>query len=533
MLKDTHQSFSISFVCGPPGSGKSYITAQDILARLVGSGGPKIITNLPLEVDVIADECERRTGRPAEEFRNRIILLAPYDLGAWEDQSTGPWSLVEKNLADGNDFILDECHRFCRRDTSKTHVRWTKWLGECRHEGWRRLVFVTQDESKVGKPISVHSELRYELTNAERRRDPILRIPMLYWYELIASFTREYRAKVAITEYRRVKGKLAEQHVETIPLEPDGFKLYRSYEAAGGGTGKGAAGSKVERQFEQRPALLPTKLDGVTTWPVWSWFLWSHWHKLALAGALTATVGWVTLGGGMNILLKTWISRLSAVAGANRNSDATETVKPPEPGELPSVVRHDDPFTRESKRNFNEAARPTADELAAAISAMPEPERSVMLEEMRHMQKDFLEQTRETKKLREQAEKLSKRETIVAIDGDTVWFKGGASYKEGDEIYEGPFEGEKVVRVNRQCRCVHLSNGVRLTVGVGRAGLSDASAGNADEAFSAEQPTEVPQRLPTVAPNRGQPKGDGSAKEARHDLGGRDGLRSVLQAAGR
>jgi hypothetical protein len=201
-MKTTHQSFSISFVCGPPGSGKSYLLTRDVIDRLQTSAG-KVITNLPLAVDKVAALVAGKLGIESQEVAERIVLLEREQLVAWQDGRGGPWELRE--AADGNDFILDECHLFCSKRRKNNIAEWERWLGEVRHEGWRRIVFVTQDESKVGPPITAHAELRFELTNSERLRDPFLKIPLSYWYELIASFTREYSSAVVLTEYRRVK----------------------------------------------------------------------------------------------------------------------------------------------------------------------------------------------------------------------------------------------------------------------------------------------------------------------------------------
>jgi hypothetical protein len=528
-MKTTHQGFSISFVCGTPGSGKSYCLTHDVIERLSTGFSGKVITNLPLEVDKIAEHVAKKLGVEPLEVTSRIILLDRDTLRIWQDGHGGPWEFAERQLADGNDFMLDECHLFCRRtgqNVKARNERWQKWLGEVRHEGWRRCVFVTQDESKVGTPITQHAELRYELTNSERRRDPILRIPLHYWYELIASVTREYRPSIAVVEYRRVKGKLREQHVERVALDPFWFQFYRSYEAAGGGTGKGQGGSAVVREFMRRPVSLPRRLEGKLVAPTWLWFLRVHWWRFCLACAAAGSLLWLSVFGGMNVLLRTWMSRMGQIASANTphvESDATGNSTTNIGGGPEQVLTDDGEST--------EPARPSAEEMAAILARVPETDRGKLVAELNA----FADAARASRARFEQLVELRRDERqrvrVVAITEDAAWFTDPpCSCKLGEKIDEGPYQGRHMERLNIDDGWVELSGGIKLWIGRGaidRLPDADTAGGDTRREARSERAGAVPEPVPALGPGRQAPVG-GGLRAADHDHGPGDGLRSVL-----
>lgn len=529
-VKTTHQGFSISFVCGAPGSGKSFCLTRDVIERLSSGFAGKIITNLPLEVDKIADYVAAKRGGEAFEVAAQLVLLDRDTLRAWQDGHGGPWDFAAQGLADGNDFILDECHLFCRKSGQNVRVRnerWERWLGEVRHEGWRRCVFVTQDETKVGLPITQHAELRYELTNGERRRDPILRIPLHYWYELIASVTREYRPSIAAVEYRRVKGKLREQHVDRYPLDPYWFQFYRSYEAAGGGTGKGAGGSAVVREFKRRPVLAPRRVDGQLIAPTWLWFLGVHWWRFFLAGALLSVVVWLTALGGMTSLLQAWMSRMGSIAAANGGGvEATRDGAPTQV--LPAASQ---PAYGGKAEPSPPAARPTAEQLAALLHGLPEGDRNLLVAELRWMADGYRLQKARADRLVANRARERKLVRVVAITEDKAWFSDPpCSCKLGEVIDEGPYKGRRMERLDVDGGWVELTGGVRLWVGRGiveRLPDADAPGGDAGREAGPGASRAVPEPVRALGAGEQAASGDGRGA-ANHDHGAGDGLRSIL-----
>lgn len=289
--------------------------AVDVVRRLTSWDGI-IYTNLPLAVDVIAAQVSKARGCSPDEVSRRIRLFKSDELRDWKAGNSGPWELANelKESGDLGELLLDECHLFCPATDYKRRPPWERWLGEVRHEGWSRVVFITQDESKVGKPITQHAELRFELTNAEKLRDPWLGVPWGAWYELIASFTRQYQAVVRLTEYRRVNGRMTTNYVENFKLDSENFKLYRSYEATGGGTqtGQATAGRKYEYQ---RRGVVGFKRDATSKRllaPTWLWFFGQAWFPLSRSAAIVGFAVYMLVFGGLS----------SAIAGMQTKFNA-------------------------------------------------------------------------------------------------------------------------------------------------------------------------------------------------------------------
>jgi hypothetical protein len=366
MLENTHQGFSISFVTGAPGSGKSYFLARDVIKRLISSDAI-IRTNLPLEVEKIAEFVAKRRKCDPAEVAERIKLLDPETLTRWKTPGEivveggkrrpsvqGPWEFVKEQCV-GADLILDEGHLYCpKKDRAAREYEegYRRWLGEVRHDGWRRIVFVTQDESKVGQSIVTHAELRYELTNAERLRDPWFRIPMGDWYELRGSLSKRYRSRVAIAEFRRVNGKLRLQgKPERFALEPEWFAFYRSHEASGGGTGVGNV-ERQKRECETRSMV-----------GVWLWFLRRHFIKLGGAAAIVSAFMWVTFFGGMRMGVETWLRMSGKSMASNRKVEAAREGAEVKAATAPPVEADGGVGTPDLK---------------AAMEAVPEPHRAVI-----------------------------------------------------------------------------------------------------------------------------------------------------------
>jgi hypothetical protein len=526
-MKTTHTSFCIAFVCGAPGSGKSYTSTRDVIDRLKNDAKVVIRTNLPLNVAEIAQHVAAHRGCEAAEVIEQVRLIDRDELRRWADGAAGPWDFASKGQAEGAELLLDECHIYCSKRQKVRHITWEKWLGEARHEGWRRIVFITQDESKVGQPIKDHAELRFELTNSERRRDPILQIPLTYWYELVASFTGEYRASIAVTEYRRVAGRLRPQHTERVPLDPAWFKFYRSYEAAGGGTGRGHGSAGIVREFQKRPKLWPKVVEGKRVAPTWLWFLKRFAMRFAGAAVMVCAVFWLVAMGGMSTLINGWVSHITRMTGA-APAEATQEADPA------AVVSAEPPKPIKSLRDV--------------VVALSEEDREVILEEMRKNAREVQNAQAQTEAIQQERDNERRRHTVVALTDDQVWFTDPpCTCKIGKPMSEGPYMGLVVRQISVDEGWVEMDNGVQLWVGRQYPGrLPDdggqdrpdvpAAAGN-DSRSKPRRPGEVQGPVSAPPAEEAGPELAAPVLGANHDLGAGDdapglrpqsGLRSIL-----
>lgn len=475
MFKSAWTSFCISFVTGSPGAGKSYTLIKDLHARLSEHRG-KVITNLPIEVEAFSKSVARSTGRKPQEIADQLVLIPQELLNHWKDGNSTPGQLAELPQLLGLDsiegalFILDECHLFCPKTEPMRQKMWQKWLGEVRHEGWAGVFFVSQDVSKVGQAIISHAELRFELTKADKLKDPLFGIQLHYWWALIASFTRQHLAFINVVEYRRKAGKLQAESGTLVRLEPEYFGLYRSLEAAGGGTKGGALNSK-KLEHERRPvAWFGKDEEGRRLAPVWLWFAWINFPNLASRFVLLGLVLWMTFGGGIVWGINTWLATTSKMASANSpNAPAGAGQPGVEPGPVgggqsasPQKPEASEPQPIEA---FSEASAARFAELLGKLDA---PERAEVLANVQAMRAAF-ESERAALKVAEfeehqRKEKLKESVKVVAIDRSRVWLSDGSELGEGEPIHGGVFDGLHVAEINRGRRLVRFNDGYTVSM---------------------------------------------------------------------
>lgn len=488
MFGNTHQGFVIAFVDGPPGSGKSYMMARDVLARLVESDA-RIITNLPLEVDKCCEYAAKKTGKLIEEFQRRIVLLDKEMLQGWRTPAKvlgedgkpclvqrGPWDLPLE-LTQGADLLLDESHLFCPNDGPGLVQRkkaWTDFLGETRHGGWRRFVFLTQDVSKVGSPIIVHADLRYQLKNAERLRLGKLFIPFGDLFELRASITGNYRSSVAVWEFS--KGGRKVQHSWRVGLDPFYFQFYRSFQLAGGGTAEGEA-QRPKREFETRPRLLPRRENGRLRAPTWLWFGRRNFFSIFFATTALSLVLWLFAGGGMVSMMRSAIA--AGVAMANR-AFRSAVVRPGEPevGSAGGAAVLTDAVPPAEVASASRSTTSLSSELAATSAVMAK----LAPEDRAVMEKAMLGAASEIRKRDAQIKQLEQSKPVVPDVSDPLPFvsafvgKGhavinGQKLGVGDELFlDGGTKRVKVSRIDRATRSVYLEDSRILRFAVGRDG---------------------------------------------------------------
>ncbi len=474
---------------------------------------------------------------------DRIKIISPEILQSWKDGRSGPWTYAA--IGQGNDLIIDEIHNFCRakgRGVAERNRKWEDWLGEVRHEGWCRVVFMTQDVAKVGKPITEHAELRFELTNAERRRDPLFRIPMGDWYQLRASFTRRYNSTISIVEYRKSRGKMVQEQVERVVLDPFWWPFYDSH-AAGGGGSKGGQGAKANlRQWEVRPPLFPRQvttepdLAGKTRtfWqaPLWVWFVKSNWWRLVRSGAVAAAVLWVSALGGGKVLMDGYMSyfmpapKVSSVAAQPSGKEPTvadEFKSEADKQAVPKLIGH-----------------PPASEVAAMMQRLSQKDRELLMQELQAGSDDYRRLDDQRRALVNQMSESQSAVKVVALTRNEAWFTDPpCSCKIGKVLEDGPHKGKLVKKISIDDGFVELSDGVRIFVGRGvePPGMSPVQQARSESAVPARPAgtrgaqSFVPGALRPVG-GSAVVSGGGGGGEARHNLGAGNADRSLLATPG-
>lgn len=410
MFNNTHGRFCIALVTGTPGSGKSFCCARDIY-NVMCSSDRAIVTNVPIVVDVMVQwVAKARSDLTEDQIRERIYILSPERLQRWQAQESGPWELAGEGLGkgvligegdkerwSGADLLIDECHLFCPstgdgtgENVREERKRWKDWLGEIRKESWRRVVFISQDDTKIGKPIQQHAELGYELTNGATDRDPWFKIPYGDWYSLFASFTGVYTPCVIVAEYRRENRRSVCTYKERVRLSPVYFQLYESFALPGGGAVDGVA-ERPKLEHEVRPTFWWGLVDGIRKAPVWAWFANKYRGRLAICLSIVMFGFWLCfLGGGKMIMGKAMASITSIASKMSvTGGDAKPKIESP-PGPRSPAPAGEPNSQNSTVENANESeasgidAKPKIDdpqfpaELASTMASLSFEQRKVM-----------------------------------------------------------------------------------------------------------------------------------------------------------
>ncbi len=253
------QSSTFIITCGVAGSGKTFVRGcRFVIDRfLLDNQTGRHISNLPLNIDAIAEHVSERDSRIYEDVVDQLEIIPAVEMKKWENEESGPWEyFANVDLTDCH-IAIDEAHRVCGSKHSKEHVKqWQIWIGELRHQG-AACEFITQAESKLPREIRDEAGLMYFLEDRAYRRDGIFSIPFSDWSELSACFTRRYSSAFCVHEVRDIGGR--KQKFDGAPAiverDPFYFKFYDSYSAPNENA-KAAREKKYEFEKRSRVGLV-------------------------------------------------------------------------------------------------------------------------------------------------------------------------------------------------------------------------------------------------------------------------------------
>lgn len=373
---------TIIFTTGLAGSGKTYVRGTIEVFRFLLNEPGRFITNFPLKVHEIAEECQRRSGKDASHFASRIVVIPKAVLDGWmhiwpnhkAENSRGIWTLLasipwdewlndqgrswkgwqkyENNELsevysewigsfcpeiitktkddDGNywatpdineaHIAIDEIHNFCSasgRTPKQQRIKWQQFLGEIRHMG-ATIEFITQNKDKVADEIQGEAHINIELVNSDSLVDPVFKIKLIDWYELIAGFTKVYEQRVRQIQKRKNDRKWEKVEEKTFVIKPENFKYYDSFAKPHGG---GASGRGVKHIYETHSML------GV----IW-WFLRNNLSSLAMRFIVLLFVIWLCFGGGIKAGSKVLVGMFSKMSPIKSPVSASIVTSGPKAG---------------------------------------------------------------------------------------------------------------------------------------------------------------------------------------------------------
>lgn len=323
----------IILTTGAPGTGKTYSRVRWLVRNfLVENKTGLYITNFRLNVDEIASDVAKRTGRDADDIRARIVLIPDSELLEWRDFATSeskqklaqridrvgfpPAMYFEQFNLENAHIALDEFHRyFCKQNSALWGKSWNEWFAEIRKLGCT-FEAITQDMSLIPNEFIGKTGYRIDLIPFADERDPFFKIPHYDWYQLRAVYTGEVAQKICQIEYKkgtsftgRVKWKRC--HHENFEITPDYYKYYNSYQAS---------------EQDQKIAHVPQPYE-IYKKRIFLWFLRRHFFKLSGRFLIVFLFLWLCFGGGIVMIIGGFTATLAKMGQANRLPTATKQVR--------------------------------------------------------------------------------------------------------------------------------------------------------------------------------------------------------------
>lgn len=424
----------VCYTVGEPGSGKTYRRCAVFLGdQFLPNTTGHVFTNYPIHLDAMAEHASAMSkGRQTpDQIRDRIHIIPQEVLTRWRLQVSGPWDFFKHFDTKGAIIAIDEIHNYCPAEGCKTQKQWEAWLGEVRHMG-AQCEFLTQDPGKCHKLIERHTGIRRRIEKDEHRCDPLLKIPMKCWYELIASWTGTYEPKNWEVEQRRLMSKWVTRRNIRFRFDPQYYKLYDSFSAPIAGGGQAATG-QVEYEFQRRSFL------GMH----W-WFFWQSPGRFFLA-FLVACFFAVALTGNGGVMMEWLVLRPMMAMGHNPKQPAKQP-RQQAAAATPVVLTSSGPSVGGDQSAGQQ-------QLATTQPVIP-PE---LLEEL-----DRLKQRNQ--RLESQ---LADASAVVLLERDSATFRDGYTVKIGEAVQYGDYKGAIVDRIDWRQRTVVLRDGRLLRMGRG------------------------------------------------------------------
>jgi len=283
-------SVRATVVCtfGPPGAHKTYVRCAEFLIKWVRFERGTHYSNFPVDVDALAAYMLRKHKIPEATTRAKVHVFPREEFDRWRKAETvkridpsvevrGPWHYFkELGLEDlsGCHVAIDEAHIVLPKSGQvNTRRQWGDWLAEIRHAGCT-IEFISQHIDRVDEDVQRMAEERIEISNLERRVEPLFRIPMASWYELRAAFSGRYTPCVVESYQRKHLGKWTVEYERRYYPNPDKYVLYNSYSAGQSDASTGTAGN-VQHKFQE-----------LGDWGTVKWFCQNYWFNLLRTGVL-------------------------------------------------------------------------------------------------------------------------------------------------------------------------------------------------------------------------------------------------------
>lgn len=439
------------FTTGPAGSGKSlFRCARFLCVEFLPGGQGRHISNFPIKFDPWTDGLGKEQpglvammaekGLEETEVRQRVKLIEPEEINAWRNvhlkkgqKPCGPWDYFEGYDLSGVHIAIDEIHNFCGASSPQEVVKkWQEWLGELRHRG-ATIEFLTQHPNKCAQAIRNEAEIKLEVVPEENRTDGFIGIKKYYWFNLKAKLGYGWAPRAFLVESRQVMGKFRIEDEKAIEYDSAWFGCYDSFSGPVAG---GRSGSTGQREWETKslPALL------------W-WIFRDNSYRIVSRVGFFSLVLCCMVFGKQVFALYLWF--FMSVGRAPKPKDVAAANKPPSSAAAAAVeLKPEEGRAGEAMQTIPQAARDEYYRVA---------DQALLLQE---------ENINLRSRLEELTSRIEEAFAVASVTRDSVTFRAGYTYRVGETIDFGPFQGRQVKGIEYVRRSVLLSDGRVLRMGV-------------------------------------------------------------------
>lgn len=319
------QTLSLRF--GVAGSGKTYSAVCDVVYEWAPYETGKLITNLPLFPDKIADFVKQDVATiqriKPEEARQKIIerihIIPHEEMERWASGESGPWEYLYGADIRGCHLVIDEFHNFGGDAHSKEHIaKWMKFFGELRHRG-ATCEIMSQDIGKVADAVIKEAGYRVEITPLEELPDPFFRIRLGDYFQVLARWMSrpgkpgEYLGGAFESQKRRDDRRWVKVKQTRWFYRNSRFALYDSF-------------SKPHADQDATSGRPLMEWERLSRFGILKWFIRRNTVQFALAIGFVCFMCFLSMGGlswGMREFLRAGIS----LAAAKKPPTQAELVK--------------------------------------------------------------------------------------------------------------------------------------------------------------------------------------------------------------
>lgn len=508
-MSDIKGQVQITF--GPSRSGKSYTRVRWVINTFLHEPWQGLlVTNLPLEVDKIADkfQAEYEAGKhqiTGETVRARIIVIPVEWRREWMAQNRrdfrslvkdddgrpawSPFKLINDLLPKEGNFhlLLDEIHNFySEASTKEWAAEWQTFFDEISHEHGT-VEIMTQAVAKVPSQLKQSVEIRRDICSSRTRPDGMFGIPFQDWYNLRAAFTRVWASSCWVLESFNNGSAFANNPEEKVIIDGRYFPFYDSRNAP-------------ERAESHRKGGDHEPWENLSRFGVVRWFWRKNSTKLIFSKfVLLAGILVFTLCGGVAWALNGFLSEVRSIATESANGIVADGKPKKEP-----VHKESQPDPSGEQRQLAVASGLTPAPLAYA----PEPPEQTVLD-------------------------------VQLVDPQGIWFDGIYTM-EGETLPTGTAAGLAVTKLDYKRGLAYLSDGTVLRL-QGISASAEASGGMAGSVRRLASSS-----VEAIGRRGGRSAGDGTGVEssdtgtgpvprttARPVHGGVSGVRGLSDQSGR